>query len=1168
MGFRFCLGPSGAGKSRFLHRYLLQNAQIDLENPGGAHKNYIIIVPEQYSMLTQKELVMESPHKGILNIDVQSFGRLAHRVFQEAGVPERAVLDDIGKTLLLRRVAGSCADDLQILGGTIHRPGMISEVKSILSEFMQYGIDSTALRAMAEKAGQKRQGALAARLQDLSTLYDAFLKGERDRFVTTEERMTLLAQAIPSSAYLRGSVIVLDGFTGFTPVQYSVILALIRTANEVIISLPMREDGGPDAARTQAHLNAGREDALFYLSRKTMSDLMRLTGAGPAKERHAKEGKPGGGNAAQDPGDSRIEHERDIVIGEDIVPYRFRTSPVLAHLEKNLFRHPSDVYGEDPAAQIRMIETDTVEEEVRQICIALRRLTMEKGYEYRQISVICGDLDTYGELFEKMALRYGIPVYVDKTGGSALNPLTESIRAALQIRPQSYSYQSVFRYLRSGMSGLTGQETDLLENYCLEHGIRGRKKWEAPFDAETEPLRVRFLEEISPLTGMGKTARERTTALYHFMAGCGMEEKMQAYADEFGRCGDPVRQMQFSQLYRRVITLLEQVVDLIGEERISDREYAELLDAGFGEIRLGTLPQQVDRVLIGDMERTRVPQCRILFLTGVNDGNIPAGAAKGGILSELDREFLRGEGAELAPTPRQQMYLQRLYLYLNMTKPTDCLVLSMARISRDGTSLQPSYLVPVIRNMFPKLVTEHPQNDPPIRQITGRSDAMSWLSDALREYAEGLYDSEPDKTQTLQTVYGYLRRAAAPDQAAEMDTLTDAAFMRYDPEPIPMDTARKLYGDTLRGSVTRLETMVQCPMRQFLTYGLRLKERQEYRIEPADTGNILHQSIDRLEHKMRERALTWTTASDEETSQMLSEAFEETAAAYHDLILYSTARSRSRKERLLNTLQTAVAAIRYQLNKGDFTPAFHEFDFGDGTEAGPLVYALDGGRKAALRGRVDRVDLMSRPGAMYVKILDYKQGAKDLKIEKMKSGLQLQLMIYMQAVMEYEKRRNPDMEIIPAAMLYLQLTQPILDRKEAEKRGITGAGTPNEEEMALVREGINAAMRPTGLVSGEAEVISHLDNSIAGKSSVIPVKTRSNGEPDARSHTFTAEEFAALSEEITDKVKEIAGSILDGRAEACPVRLDNERTACTWCPFKDVCVFDPRISGFTIREDV
>ena len=290
---------------------VLDEAGKALKDSARSGDNYVILVPDQYSMQTQKEIVTESPQKGILNIDVLSFGRLTHKIFEEIGASKRAVLDDTGKTLLLRRVAGQCQKDLRILRRSIHYPGMISEVKSVISEFMQYGIGDGELAVMQEYAAGKGQGALNARLSDLQVLYQAFLQGKRDRFITNEEMLDLLAEAIPSSDWVRRSRFILDGFTGFTPVQYRVVMALIRCSREVIISLTLGRDNGPGLDWVSAHKNPGGEDALFYLTRKTVCDIEKLASA---------EG---------------LARGEDIYVSDpDSVPPRFAGNPVLSHLER------------------------------------------------------------------------------------------------------------------------------------------------------------------------------------------------------------------------------------------------------------------------------------------------------------------------------------------------------------------------------------------------------------------------------------------------------------------------------------------------------------------------------------------------------------------------------------------------------------------------------------------------------------------------------------------------------------------------------------------------------------------------------------------------------------------------------------------------------------------
>ena len=1136
MSYRFCFGASGSGKSRLLHNMILDQAQDALCGRDAADNNYVIIVPDQYSMQTQKEIVSEAPQKGILNIDVLSFGRLTHKVFEETGVFQRAVLDDMGKTLLLRRVAGQCEPELKILRKSIHYPGMISEVKSVISEFMQYGIGVRELELMQQYAGSRGQGALNARLCDLQVLYSAFNEAKKDRFITNEEMLDLLAGAIPSSEWVRRSTFVLDGFTGFTPVQYRVITALIRYSREVIISLSLGKDDGPSIETVCRSRNPGREDSLFYLTRKTVCDIEKLALA------------------------EELSRGKDLYVSDpDEVPVRFRNNPVLAHLEHNIFRYPAYAYEKETGDKIRIFETDTPEEEVKQICIEIKRLVLTKGYQYRDISVVCGDLDSCGAAFEKLAPRYDIPLYVDRTSSAGLNPLTEAIRSVLGIRAEGYSYNSVFRYLRSGMSTLTREETDLLENYCLEHGIKGRKKWGLPFDAMTDPLRVRFLKEIEPVAGSitderipSRTAAERTRQLYDFMVSLSMEEKMEEWSSRFDEDGDFVRAKQFSQLYRCVIDLLEQIHDLLGDEMISNKDYLELLEAGFEEIRLGTLPQKTDRLLVGDIERTRVSQCRILFFTGVNDGNIPRGTSRGGLLSDLDREFLRFSGTELSPTPRQQMYQQRLYLYMNMTKPTDALYLSFARTTPEGGSLHPSYLIPMIRKLFPEAAVEHPQLRPAIEQLTGVRDSTVWLSGALRDYAQGKTQEGSRDANALKTTYGYIMRTGSTENRKTLESLRGAAFKRYDPVMISPETAQALYGRSIMGGITRMETAAQCSLRHFLQYGLGLRERKQFAVESLDTGTILHMSLDAFSHKLMKKGLTWNSFTKEEGEELSTQALNETAAAYHDLLMYSTKRSESWLARMQMILDRSTDTLQYQLQRGDFVPEGYEFGFGPGGEADLITFPLSGGRSLKLTGRIDRLDLCREDGSIFVKILDYKSGSLDLDEDLMKRGIQLQLLMYMNAAMDYLSAQNPGAEIVPSAMLYYRITNPVID----------GSNKAGEDSLQLIRE----SLRPTGMINSDPVSYRHLDRYVSGKSDVIPLKLKKDGEPGAGSSVYSAEGFKELTREVTDAVCRLAEDILDGKAEANPAAWKDNKTACDYCPYRSVCGFDLSIEGYNYRK--
>ncbi len=492
MSLQFYFGASGAGKSRKLHDYIIEESQRHPE------KNYLLIVPDQFTMQTQMDLVVEHPRHAIMNIDVLSFGRLTHRIIEEVGGEELPVLDDTGKSLVLRKVAGQEREKLTVLGSHLHKIGYIHEVKSALSEFMQYGVGEKELQTLIDYA--KERGALYYKLQDLRHLYRAFGEYIHDRFITTEGTLDRLRAALPESEIVRGSVIAFDGFTGFTPIQNRVIQDLMGLTEKVIITLTMDERENP--------YRVAGEQKLFYLSQKTVSVLKRLAGeAGIAEDApvwctEKKEGR---------------------------LP-RFADNPEIAHLERNLFRYPPCAYV-GTVERIHLIEASTPKEELRQTCIAIRRMLMESGKLcYRDIAVVTGNMGVYGKEAKEVFDRFDIPVYIDQTRGILGNPFASYVRSALQIRLQDFSFDAVFHYLRTGLAGFTGEEVDRLENYVRRFGIRGRKRWSEVFTyREEEPegeeaslaslaacnaMRERLMEQMQPFMAPFKTAGDMVRALY------------------------------------------------------------------------------------------------------------------------------------------------------------------------------------------------------------------------------------------------------------------------------------------------------------------------------------------------------------------------------------------------------------------------------------------------------------------------------------------------------------------------------------------------------------------------------------------------------------------------------------------------------------------------------
>lgn len=1124
MSLRFCFGPSGSGKSHRIYEEIMQRAA---EEPG---RNFLIIVPDQFTMQTQKDLVMRSDRDGILNIDVLSFGRLSHRILEEVGTKEMPVLDDTGKSLVLQKVAADLKEQLPAMGSLLHKQGYIHEVKSAISEFMQYGISTQDMDKLITSA-QKR-GALAMKLKDLKTLYRGFQNYIRDHFITTEETLDVLRRSLSKSKILKGSVVVFDGFTGFTPIQNRLIQELMRVCAETIVTVTIGV--GEDPYKMDG------EQKLFHLSKKTVADLEKLAA------------------------EAEVERGEDLFVKGG--PNRFAKAPALHYLEQNLFRYQYEPYAGEQQ-EIHMFEALSPREEVHQTALYIRHLIREQGMTYRDIAVVIGDLEGYASYVETEFGQLEIPCFLDRTRGIVLNPMIEYIKSALQLYIKDFSYDTVFHFLRSGMADISREEIDELENYVIRTGARGYRTYSRLFTRRTEELqgnaegseqaeektmerlnriRQQFMDAVEILhMGSREKAGDYVSHLYDFLEQNQVQQKLLNYQQQFEKEGDLSRAREYAQIYRLVMDLLDQVYELLGEEEISRQEFADILEAGFGEITVGTIPQSVDRIVVGDMERTRLKQVKVLFFLGVNDGNIPKNASKGGIISDMDREFLIESGTEMAPSPRQQMYIQRLYLYLNMTKPSEQLYLSYAKVNSEGKGIRPSYLIDTVRKLFPAMSVEYPQNRSRLEQIEGRQEGARYLAEELREYVEGTLPEE--ERQDF-----YLMYRAYEADAAGRDLLTRAAFRRYRESGLSRIVARALYGQQLENSVSRLETYAACACRHFLQYGLSLQEREEFGFEASDMGTVYHAVLENFAGKLAESNLTWWDFTEDFAAKAVKESVEAYAATYGETVLYSSARNEYAITRMSRILTRTVLTLQKHLKQGSFQPDDYELSFRFAEDLDSIHVDLSEDEKMHLQGRIDRIDVSEDTEHVYVKVIDYKSGNRKFDLAALYYGLQLQLVVYMNAAMEMESRKHPDKEIVPAALLYYHIDDPTIE-------------TPVELTDEQINEQILAKLRMNGVVNSDPEVVERLDRYMQDKSVVIPVEKKKDGSFSARSGVLSREEMQLISSYVDAKIRSIGREILDGKIAANPYEKGNEE-ACTYCAYKKVCGFDGSIPGYEKRQ--
>ncbi len=1117
MSIQFIFGSSGAGKSTELHRLITEQSQ---KNPD---RNYFVIVPDQFTMQTQMDLVKASPNQGIMNVDVLSFARLSHRILEETGAENKAVLDDTGKNLILMKLAQDDSKDLEILGDKIHKLGYIHEVKSTISEFMQYGLRPDDIETMINYADG--HGLLKYKLRDMQIIYRHFREYIEDKYVTTEETLDMLCTELYKSQLIPGSVIAFDGFTGFTPIQYRVLCALSLIAEKIYISMTLPNSENPNVIKG--------EQELFYLTKKTVSDVYKLA----------------------DEAGCRVD---DPIICTVKLP-RFSDFPELAHLEKAIFRYPVCTYKGENTNRLRMGEFQTIGDEIRSTCIEIKKL-IGQGYYYRDIAVVSGNLAGYADLLEDTFARFDIPMYMDRTRGILFNPFTEYIRSALLIVMDNFSRESMFHYLRTGMTGLQIEEIDRLENYVRRYNIKGKKAWTNLFVIrEKTPngkkcsdevikeyeknsledynrMRTQIITSLEPLMRPGRTASDYVKNLYEFIVQNSLQNKLYEYEKLFNEKDEPAKAREYAQIYGRVIALLEQIYSLLGDEKMKFKEFAEVLDAGLSEITVGTIPLSVDRVIVGDIKRTRLKPVKALFFLGVNDGNIPTNAGKGGIISDIDREFLTGSGVDIAPSPRQQMYIQKMYLYMNMTKPSDRLYISYAKTDTSFAGLSPAYLIETVKKIFPKMVVERPADVPIEDKLTCKEDGLLLLADYLRDYALGrMDDEEKDRFFALYELYSNDEkyRKVVSDMVCE-------ALPTNNHRKLSDLISKALYGTVLRGSVSKLEKFVDCAYAYFIQYGLDLKERQEFEFERSDMGQVFHDVLEGFSHQLSERGLTWTDFSDNRADEILNDVITTVTAGMDNAVLYSSERNKAIVTRMTQILKRSVTTIRNQLQKGVMQPVEVEKSFS-------VVKNLGDIGKLRMSGRIDRLDRYETDDKVYVRIVDYKSSEHKMNLAEVYYGKQLQLVVYMNEALRMEKNNHPNKDVIPAALLYYHVNNPVIE---------AGFTDTNEEIEAKILKDL----RMTGLVNDDNEIIRLMDEEFESESGVMKVKKTKDGVNSANSDGISEPDMTMVSQYVDRKIESLGRDILSGNIDRTP-KAYKDKSPCTYCNYKHVCGIDPSKYG-------
>ncbi|MDY4971526.1 MAG: PD-(D/E)XK nuclease family protein [Lachnospiraceae bacterium] len=1131
MSLQLILGSSGSGKTSWVNRFIIE------ESMAHPDRNYMILVPEQFTMETQREIAQIHPRRGTMNIDILSFVRLAHKVFAERGCQDYVVLDDMGKCVILQKAALKQADSLKVFGRNLKRRGFISELKSMLSELYQYGITPDQLESA--RTGLSDRSILSGKLQDMITVYRAFAGELEEGTITAEEILPVMCRFLPDSQLIRDAVMVLDGFTGFTPVQYQVISLLLQYGGKVMVTVTV--DPLMDYRKeTLPH-------ELFYLSCHTVNRLLDLAAEleitcepdicilRSEKEQQLMERKAYGGRT-----------EKQLIVP---VKSRFSDMPELAFLEKHVLRFSREQYEKVSASDHPVIHSlylsvcKSPADEVRSICSRIYDLVMNQGYRYREIAVITGNPEAYGPLFKQELEQCGIPFFMDQKNSLMNNPLVEYIRSLFEIMLKDFSYESMFRFLKCGLGSLSREDRDYLENYVIATGVRGRKRWSEDWERQRRSGAYTDFERLNrirrqaaePLLGLHESwsdrklnVRSRIEILVRFLQEQDLQTQMTEKCSMFRQQGQLLLAKEYEQAWDLIMALLNEIETLMGQEVLSLQDFSACFDSGLEEIRVGLIPACTDRLLVGDMERTRLSGVKILFFAGVNEGQVPKNSSGGGIFTDYDKEQLLSLDIELSPTGRMSSFMDRFYLYLALTRPSDRLYISYAKNDGDGRAMRPASCIAELLSLYPGL-SIFDEEDAPAEKSSFLSPAGVW-----RYLVQGFSDPEYFMENPVwMQVYCYYYQK----NREQVEQLLCAMSDGYVEESLTSELAVKLYGQALQASVSRLEQQAACAFSHFLRYGLKLGEREVFSFETADMGNLFHSALEKYFRKVREEKLDITSVEEAKRKELVQICVADAARELGGDVLGDTARSRWLAGRLERITDRTVWALGEQLKEGGYETDGCEVVFEpDNTEAFTIPLTPD--LKMMLRGRIDRIDTRQEEDRLYVRIVDYKSGSRSFDLVSVYYGLQIQLVFYMEAAQENLKKRNRQLSILPGGVLYYNIGDPVVDR------------TPGMEEED-VKAAILNKLQMNGMVTRSSLEESEREAADKKKGSKISV--------------VSDLQFSALQKYIHHTVRTLGQEIMEGRIAVDPY-VKGQTSACTWCSYKSICGFDRKRRGYGYRN--
>ena len=1073
---QFVLGRAGSGKTEYLRRLL---ADRSLSGFGGT----VMIVPEQYTFETEKAMLrLAGPVRGNA-IPVYSFTRLAEAVFRKEGGAVGRRLSDGGRRILMASAIEACQDRLEVYAAAA-KSGRVTDVMlTAVNEMKMCGISPEELGHTARDLGGS---GLGKKLSELSLLYHTYDALVAASYLDSRDDLTRLSQALETSSFFEGCTVAVDSFEGFTAQEVAVLTQIMRRADQVIVSLCT---DGLD------HTGTG----LFALVDRT---LHRLSAAAAEN-----------GVSVQPPvmltGAPRFQNEN------------------LKLVEAQLFCAGETMTSPDHEG-ITVFEARDPYEEAEFVAATIRRLVTQEGWRYRDFSIICRSPERYYGCLDAALKKRDIPCFVSQPARVDGEPVTRFVLGAFEAVLGGYPTEALLEMLKTGVSGFTAEEISSLENYAYLWKIGGTG-WRQDFVRHPQGFGREFAPEdtqelarlnqlrqrlIGPLERFAARTKDATgsgisQAAYMMLMAYGMEENLPAYCLALEEAGEDALAKKQLRVWDLLMEILDQMRAILGDRPLPRERYYQLLKEVIAGEDVSEIPQTVDQVIFGTAEQVRQSSPRAAFLIGAAQGEFPLAPKSSGVFSDAERRELIARELPLGDPLEQRAIEERYLAYSVACAPSQRLYVSWPRTA-DGEDKEPSELVTALLGIFPTL---RPLRDLPdvyfanskeaaFSRMAARFNQTDSASGALRQ----LFEGDP----------AYRGRVEALERAAGRgeEQLEDSAL------------AQELFGKRPFLSPTQVEVYHQCPFQYFCRYGLNARERRPAEVDVLQYGTLMHFLFERIFREPAQVRAGWT---EEELEERVSGLIQEYAQENMGGLGLLSGREKYRLSRLCQSACKLIRHVEEELAQSQFVPQHLEWGLGYGKDALPLEIPTAKG-KVTVGGTIDRVDLYVDPqGKRFVRIIDYKTGRKTFRLADALYGLNMQMLVYLAALVENGQE-------LPAGILYMPAAEPSVS---------VDRGTGEDK----IKAEADKQLKMSGLVLSDQEIIQAMEAGAKGR--FIPASLNKDGSLGRFSSALDGDQLKTVLAYSKRLIATMGEELLSGRVEAAPNRKN--KIPCRWCAYSPVC---------------